>query len=117
MDGQIQGEVAQGIGTALYEHAIYDENGPFLTGSRMDYLVPTAADVPRVEIGHIVSPSPYTPGGIKGMGEAGGVIAPPAAVANAIADALSPFGVVRINEIPLTPERVLAAIERGRSAA
>jgi aerobic carbon-monoxide dehydrogenase large subunit len=116
VDGQIQGGVAQGIGTALYEHAIYDENGQFLTGTLMDYLVPTAADVPRVEIGHIVSPSPYTPGGIKGMGE-GGAIAPPAAVANAIADALSPFGVVRINEIPLTPERVLAAIERGRSAA
>jgi carbon-monoxide dehydrogenase large subunit len=113
VDGQIQGGVAQGIGTALYEQALYDENGQFLTGTLMDYLVPTAADVPRVEIGHIESPSPLTPGGIKGMGE-GGAIAPPAAIANAVADALAPFG-VRVNEVPLTPERVLKFIERGRN--
>ncbi len=112
VDGQIQGGVAQGIGTVLYEQAVYDENGQFLTGTLMDYLTPTAADVPRVEIGHIESPSPYTPKGIKGMGE-GGAIAPPAAIANAVADALAPFG-VRVNEIPLTPERVLACIERAR---
>jgi carbon-monoxide dehydrogenase large subunit len=113
VDGQIQGGVAQGIGMALYEHAIYDENGQFLTGTLMDYLVPTAVDVPRVEIGHIESPSPHTPGGIKGMGE-GGAIAPPAAIANAVADALSPFG-VRVSETPLTPERVLAALERAQA--
>jgi aerobic carbon-monoxide dehydrogenase large subunit len=113
VDGQIQGGVAQGIGTALYEQALYDENGQFLTGTLMDYLVPTAADVPRVEIGHIESPSPYTPGGIKGMGE-GGAIAPPAAIANAVTDALAPFG-VRVNEIPLTPERVLNCIARGQN--
>jgi carbon-monoxide dehydrogenase large subunit len=111
VDGQIQGGVAQGIGTALYEQMIYDENGQLLTGTLMDYLPPTAADVPRVEIGHIESPSPHTPGGIKGMGE-GGAIAPPAAIANAVADALAPFG-ARVNEIPLTPERVLKLIERG----
>ncbi|HKA54215.1 MAG TPA: xanthine dehydrogenase family protein molybdopterin-binding subunit [Candidatus Binatia bacterium] len=113
VNGQIQGGVAQGIGTALYEQALYDENGQFLTGTLMDYLVPTAVDVPRVEIGHIESPSPYTPGGIKGMGE-GGAIAPPAAIANAVADALAPFG-VRVNEVPLTPERVLNCIARGRN--
>jgi carbon-monoxide dehydrogenase large subunit len=113
VDGQIQGGVAQGIGTALYEQALYDENGQFLTGTLMDYLVPTAVDVPRVEIGHIESPSPYTPRGIKGMGE-GGAIAPPAAIANAVADALSPFS-VRVNEIPLTPERVLNCIARGQN--
>jgi carbon-monoxide dehydrogenase large subunit len=113
VDGQIQGGVAQGIGTALYEQAVYDENGQFLTGTLMDYLTPTAADVPRVEIGHIESPSPYTPRGIKGMGE-GGAIAPPAAIANAVADALAPFA-VRVNEIPLTPERVLACLERARN--
>ncbi len=113
VDGQIQGGVAQGIGTALYEQALYDENGQFLTGTLMDYLVPTAVDVPRVEIGHIESPSPYTPTGIKGMGE-GGAIAPPAAIANAVADALAPFG-VRINEVPITPERVLQAIERAKT--
>jgi carbon-monoxide dehydrogenase large subunit len=115
VDGQIQGGVAQGIGTALYEHAIYDENGQFLTGTLMDYLIPTAVDVPRVEIGHIESPSPYTPGGIKGMGE-GGAIAPPAAIVNAVVDALSPFN-VRLSDIPLTPERVLTAIERAQRSS
>ena len=113
VDGQIQGGVAQGIGTALYEHAIYDEDGQFLTGTLMDYLIPTAVDVPEVEIGHIESPSPHTPHGIKGMGE-GGAIAPPAAIANAVADALAPFG-VRVNEIPLTPERVLTMLDRAKS--
>jgi aerobic carbon-monoxide dehydrogenase large subunit len=113
VDGQIQGGVAQGIGTALYEQALYDENGQFLTGTLMDYLVPTAVDVPRVEIGHIESPSPYTPTGIKGMGE-GGAIAPPAAIANAVCDALAPFN-VRINEVPITPERVLQAMARAKN--
>ena len=113
VNGQIQGGVAQGIGTALYEQVVYDENGQFLTGTLMDYLAPTAVDVPQVEIGHIESPSPYTPGGIKGMGE-GGAIAPPAAIANAVADALAPFS-VRVNEVPLTPERVLKLIDRGRT--
>ena len=112
VDGQIQGGVAQGIGTALYEQLVYDENGQLLTGTLMDYLAPTATEVPRVEIGHIESPSPYTPKGIKGVGE-GGAIAPPAAIANAVADALGPFG-VRVNEVPLTPERVLGFLERAR---
>ena len=115
VDGQIQGGVAQGIGSALYEHLVYDDAGQFLTGTFMDYLLPTATDVPAVEIAHIETPSPYTLNGIKGMGE-GGAIAPPAAIANAVADALSPFG-VRVNELPLTPERVLSLIDRGRGAA
>ena len=114
VDGQIQGGVAQGIGTAMYEHAIYDENGQFLTGTLMDYLVPTAMDIPRVEIGHIETPSPFSRGGIKGMGE-GGAIAPPAAIANAVADALSPLG-AQPTSIPLTPERVLEAIEQAKTA-
>ena len=96
--------MAQGIGMALYEHAVYDENGQLLTGTLLDYLIPTAADVPQVEIAHLESPSPYVPSGIKGMGEAG-AIAPPAAIANAVADALRPFG-VRVNSLPLSPERV-----------
>ena len=112
VNGQIQGGVAQGIGSALYEHALYDDAGQFLTGTFMDYLIPTAADVPQVEIGHIETLSPYTLNGIKGMGE-GGAIAPPAAIANAVADALSPFG-VRVNEVPLTPERVLGMLDRAR---
>lgn len=112
INGQIQGGVAQGIGMALYEHAIYDENGQFLTGTLMDYLIPTAADVPEVEIAHLVSPSPYVPSGIKGMGE-GGAIAPPAAIANAVADALRPFG-VQVNTVPLTPEQVLTMLDRAQ---
>ena len=113
VDGQIQGGVAQGIGTAIYEHAVYDESGQFLTGTLMDYLVPTAADVPSVQIGHIQTPSPLSKGGIKGMGE-GGAIAPPGAIANAVSDALTPFG-AQLNTIPLTPEVVLDAITRGMS--
>ena len=115
VDGQIQGGVAQGIGMALYEQAVYDDTGQLLTGTLMDYLVPTAADVPAVEIGHIESPSPHTPHGIKGMGE-GGAIAPPAAIANAVADALAPFD-VRVTALPITPERVLAWIDRTKAAA
>jgi len=114
VDGQIQGGVAQGIGSALYEEIVYDENGQLLTGTLMDYLPPTAPDVPRVEIAHIETPSPYTPGGMKGMGE-GGAIAPPAAIANAVADALRDLA-PRVNRIPLTPERVLAIIDKGALA-
>jgi carbon-monoxide dehydrogenase large subunit len=72
----------------------------------MDYLVPTAADVPHIEIGHVETPSPLVPGGFKGAGE-GGTIAPPAAIANAVADALAPFG-ARVTDLPLGPERVWA---------
>ncbi len=112
VDGQIQGGVAQGVGSALYEEVVYDENGQILTGTLMDYMPPTAPDVPRVEIAHIETPSPFTVGGIKGMGE-GGAIAPPAAIANAVADALRDLS-PRVTQIPLTPERVLAIIE-GKS--
>jgi carbon-monoxide dehydrogenase large subunit len=111
VDGQIQGGVAQGIGSAILEQIVYDGDGQILTGTLMDYLAPTATDVPRVEIAHLESPSPYTLGGIKGMGE-GGAIAPPGALANAIADALAPFG-ARVNEIPLTPQRVAELIAKG----
>jgi CO/xanthine dehydrogenase Mo-binding subunit len=112
VDGQIQGGVAQGIGGALYEEVLYDENGQILTGTLMDYMPPTAPDVPRVEIAHIETPSPFTVRGIKGMGE-GGAIAPPAALANAVADALREFG-PRVDRIPLTAERVLAMIPEAR---
>ena len=116
VDGQIQGGVAQGIGSAMLEQIVYDGDGQILTGTLMDYLAPTATDVPRVEIAHLESPSPYTLGGIKGMGE-GGAIAPPGAIANAVADALAPLGArVDINEIPLTPERVAAIIAKTRNS-
>jgi carbon-monoxide dehydrogenase large subunit len=103
--GQIQGGVAQGIGTALYEEVAYDADGQILTGTLADYLVPGAGDVPRAEIHHIETPSPFTEGGIKGTGE-GGAIGPPAAIANAIADAFGPAD-LDIAELPITPERLL----------
>ena len=112
VEGQITGGVAQGLGTALHEHLLYDENGQMLTGSFMDYLLPTSTEVPDVEFGHIETLTPLTVGGIKGMGE-GGAIAPPGAIANAVADALSPFG-VKFTELPITPNRVWDAIREAR---
>jgi carbon-monoxide dehydrogenase large subunit len=111
-DGQVCGGVAQGIGNALMEEVVYDENGQLVTGSLMDYLVPTACDVPPIALGHFESPTPRNPLGFKGLGE-GGAIAPPAAIANAVEDALRPFG-VEVSATPLTPERVLARIELAR---
>jgi carbon-monoxide dehydrogenase large subunit len=105
VDGQIHGGVAQGIGAALYEEIAYDENGQLLTGSFINYLLPGSTEVPKITTVHLESPSPLNPLGIKGLGE-GGAIAPPAAIANALADALAPFA-PRVNEIPLTPDRVL----------
>ena len=105
VDGQIHGGVVQGIGAALYEEISYDQNGQLLGGSFMDYLLPGALDVPKIKTVHLESPSPLNPLGVKGLGE-GGAIAPPAAIANALADALRPLG-IQVNEIPLTPDRVL----------
>jgi carbon-monoxide dehydrogenase large subunit len=112
VDGQLHGGVAQGIGAALFEHLRYDEGGQLLTRTFMDYLVPTAAELPRFRMDHLVTPSPIIPGGMKGVGEAG-IIGPPAAVVNAIEDALRPFG-VSFTETPLTPERVHAALQGVR---
>jgi carbon-monoxide dehydrogenase large subunit len=111
--GQVHGGVAQGVGGALYEEMVYDESGQLLTQSFMDYLVPTAMELPAIEIVHLEHPSPRNPLGIKGLGE-GGAISPPAAIANAIEDALAPFG-VRITETPVTPARLLALLERARA--
>jgi carbon-monoxide dehydrogenase large subunit len=110
VEGQAIGGVAQGIGAALLEEVVYDENGQLLTGTLMDYLVPTASEVPPIEVHHLERPSPTTLGGFKGVGE-GGTIGAPAAVANAIADALAPLG-VEITELPLTPERLFQLIHR-----
>ncbi len=109
VDGQIHGGVAQGIGAALLEDLPYDENGQPLARTFMDYLIPTAADLPRFRLGHTVTPSPIIPGGMKGVGEAG-IIGPPAAIVNAVEDALRPFG-VKFTETPITPERILAAVD------
>jgi aerobic carbon-monoxide dehydrogenase large subunit len=102
VEGQIHGGVAQGIGAALYEEICYDPNGQLLSGSFMDYLLPGSMEVPKIKTVHVESASPLNPLGIKGLGE-GGAIAPPAAIANALADALR----VQVNEIPLSPSRVL----------
>ena len=108
VDGQIHGGVAQGIGAALYEEIAYDQNGQLLSGSFVNYLLPGAIEVPNIKTVHLESPSPLNPLGVKGLGE-GGAIAPPAAIANALADALLPF-TVRVNEIPLSPNRVMELV-------
>jgi carbon-monoxide dehydrogenase large subunit len=105
VDGQVHGGVAQGIGAALYEELAYDQNGQVLSGSFVNYLLPGSMEVPRIKTVHLESPSPLNPLGVKGLGE-GGAVAPPAAIANALADALRPFA-PRVNVIPLTPDRVL----------
>ena len=113
VDGQVQGGTVQGIGGALLEHLVYDETGQLLTQTLMEYLLPSAVDVPKIEVHHLQTPSPFTIGGIKGMGE-GGAIAPLPALANAVTDALAPLGVV-IDTLPLSPERVHAAITAQRA--
>ena len=112
VDGQVQGGIAQGIGTALYEEIPYDEQGQPLATTFADYMMPCAPEVPLIRIIHLVHPAPTTEYGVKGLGE-GGAIAPPAAIANAIADAFRHIG-ASFNETPLTPRRVSEAIERAR---
>ncbi len=112
VDGQIVGGAAQGIGGALLEAIDFDPEGQLLTASLVDYMLPTACDVPRVNLIHQHSPSPLNPLGVKGVGE-GGPIGPPAAIANAVADALSPFK-VEFDRTPITPQRIDEAV---RSAA
>ena len=113
VDGQVHGGVAQGIGAALLEEVIYDAEGQLHTASLVDYLVPSACEVPPMTVVHLESSSPTTLGGFRGMGE-GGTIGAPAAIANAIADALSPLG-IEINELPVTPERLFRLIEAAKA--
>jgi carbon-monoxide dehydrogenase large subunit len=110
VEGQIAGGVVQGIGGVLFEHFVYDRDGNPTTTTFLDYLLPTAADVAVLEYGHIQTAS-ARPGGFKGMGE-GGAIGAPAAVFNAVADALAPLGVV-LTDQPLTPTAIVAAIARA----
>ncbi|HEX6544128.1 MAG TPA: molybdopterin cofactor-binding domain-containing protein [Ktedonobacterales bacterium] len=114
VDGQVHGGVAQGIGQALYEHAIYDESGQLITGSMVDYTVPNASQIPTIETERTETPCPHNLTGIKGVGETG-TIAASQAVVNAVVDALSPLGIKHI-DMPLTPERVWRAIEAAKSA-
>jgi carbon-monoxide dehydrogenase large subunit len=109
VDGQICGGVAQGIGTALYEEMRYNADGQPLSSSLADYLLPGATEVPPVRIHHMETPSPYTRFGQKGLGE-GGAIAPPAAIANAVNDALKGLG-VELLVSPITPDIIVAAIK------
>jgi carbon-monoxide dehydrogenase large subunit len=111
VDGQTTGGAAQGIGTALYEESPYDANGQPLASTFMDYLLPGPTEVPKFRIHHTETLSPHTTFGMKGMGE-GGAIAPPAVLFNAVNDALRGLG-VELSETPLTPRRMLAAIERA----
>jgi carbon-monoxide dehydrogenase large subunit len=111
VEGQIHGGVAQGVGQALYEEAVYDDNGNLLTGSLQDYAMPKAMYIPEMEWDSTVTESPVNPLGAKGVGEAGAIGAPPAVV-NAVVDALSPFGVETL-DTPLFPEKVWRAIEEA----
>ena len=111
VDGQVLGGIAQGIGTALYEEMPYDSEGQPLASTLADYLLPGATEMPTVAIDHMETPSPYTEFGQKGLGE-GGAIAPPAAIVNAINDALAPLG-VEILECPASPGRIRAALRRA----
>ncbi|MGH7319963.1 MAG: xanthine dehydrogenase family protein molybdopterin-binding subunit, partial [Candidatus Rokuibacteriota bacterium] len=114
VEGQAQGAIAQGIGGALFEHLIYDTAGQLLTGSLMDYALPVAAAIPPFELDHIEEPAPNLLG-VRGVGE-GGTLGPAAVLANAVADALAPFG-VEANDLPLTPARLWAALTSRRSAS
>ena len=113
-DGQVHGGVAQGIGNALLEEIIYDDTGNILTATLADYLPPTAREIPPIELMHLETLSDATITKAKGLGE-GGAIGAPAAVLNAINDALTPFG-VSINEIPATPQRIRAALRQARKS-
>jgi carbon-monoxide dehydrogenase large subunit len=105
VEGQIHGALAQGIGEALGERLVYDDTGQLLTGTLMDYPVPVASALPSFAIGHLETPSPHTPGGVKGMGE-GGTVGAPAAIANAVADAVRPRGLT-VTELPILAERLV----------
>ena len=108
VEGQTIGGVAQGIGTALYEESPYDANGQPLASTMMDYVMPGATEVPPIRVHHFQTRSPYTKFGLKGMGE-GGANAPPAAIVNAVNDALRGHA-VELAHTPMTPAKVLAAI-------
>ncbi len=117
VDGQIYGGLAQGIGTALYEEMPFDAAGQPLATTLADYLLPGPAEVPEPRLDHMETPSPYTMFGVKGIGE-GGAIAPPAAIANAVNDALRPLRAELLHS-PISPRRiveaVLAARQRGKT--
>lgn len=109
VDEQVRGGVVQGIGAALFEHCIYDERGQLVNGNMADYLVPMAAEMPDIEVGHVVSPTADSELGAKGAGEAGTAGAP-GSVMNAINDALRPLGAQPLTDMPFTPDKILRAL-------
>jgi len=111
VDGQVHGGVAHGIAQALYEEAVFDDDGNLTTGTLVDYLVPSALDLPSFTTDRTVSPATTNPLGVKGVGETGAIAATPAVV-NAVVDALRPFGVTDVR-MPCTPERVWRAVQGG----
>ena len=113
VEGQVVGGTAQGIGGTLLEELVYDEDGQLLTTSFMDYLIPTATDIPKFEVFHMQTAAPQIPGGYKGMGE-GGCVYTYAAVANAVADAIEHLG-VEITSTPLSPSNVLKLLRQAKN--
>jgi carbon-monoxide dehydrogenase large subunit len=114
VDGQLHGGIAQGIGQALWEEAIYGDDGQLLSGSLLDYALPRASWLPTFELDETFTPSPVNPLGVKGVGEAG-AIASTAAVANAVVDALSAYG-IRHLDMPFTPRKVWRALQQAKEA-
>jgi aerobic carbon-monoxide dehydrogenase large subunit len=111
VEGQVHGGVVQGVAQALFEEAVYDDNGQLLTSTLTDYLVPSAAELPGIDTESTVTPSPTNPMGVKGVGEAGTIASTPA-VMNAVVDALAPFGITEL-DMPASPQRVWAAIQNA----
>jgi carbon-monoxide dehydrogenase large subunit len=111
VEGQLHGGIAQGLAQALFEEVVYDDHGRLLTGTLMDYAIPHAEQVPHYELDHTVTPTDVNPLGIKGVGEAGTIGSTPA-IANAIIDALAPFGITHL-DMPLRPEKLWAAMQKG----
>jgi carbon-monoxide dehydrogenase large subunit len=108
VEGQIVGGIAQGVGQALWEHGVYDNNGQLLTGSMLDYTMPRADGFPQIDVDRNETPSPHNPLGVKGAGEMG-TIAATATIANAVMDALAPLGIKHL-DMPLTAEKLHKAI-------
>src|SRR5712692_4423390 len=114
VEGQVRGGTVQGLGGILGEAIAYDAAGQLLSGTLMDYALPIASDIPAIQIIHQHSPSPLNPLGVKGVGE-GGAVAPPAAIANAVCDALTPFG-LEINATPIRPAEIVGATRSAGQA-
>jgi len=115
VEGQMRGGIGQAIGQALLEEIVHDENGQLVTTTFLDYLLPTAHDVPNIEIRHLETPSPLVPGGIKGMGESA-MISAPAAVVAAVNDAIAHLGAV-IETFPVTPNRLFRAVSEAAAGS